>query len=224
MGSTDSKPFWVTVAAVLLPIVVLAALLALFPRRPADEALTPGSGAPRAPSAVPGSGPSPVPDPEAGAAGAPIPGSRANPAPASGGTAAHPLLGPVPGAPKEPDAGPNRPALTAEELERSRDESIRKVEENLREMRKRERETFEGILGPLEDEKAKAFQDAYSAYYDEASREFRSRIEKGEKPDRNAVYAAARDRMYGKLAGVLDPAQLQKFRTWMEEQCFPRRD
>jgi hypothetical protein len=218
--------FWIAVA-VILPVATLAVLFLLFPRGDSEEPLLP----PRGPAArdsgaasPPGSGAAP------GAPDANAPGPARSPAPPGtaardpGGATPHPLLGTAPAAGSAAETAAGQGPLTPEDIERARDENVRKVAENAREMRKRERQMFEDIMGPLEEEKAQSFLDLYYGYYDEASKEYRGRIERGESPDRDAVYSEVRRRTYEKMEKVLDPAQMGKFRAWWEEKCFPKKD
>lgn len=128
----------------------------------------------------------------------------------------HPLLGAMPpGKPAAPK--PEGALFTEEELQRFRDENVRKVMEVEKARRRREIVMFEEIMGPLTEEQADAFLDIYNRYYEEASREFRDRVTRGDMPDRNVVYRQVRQKAYKRLASVLDPVQLDKFRSWWEK-------
>ena len=93
---------------------------------------------------------------------------------------------------------------------------------------------FEEIMGPLDENTGKAFLDIYYGYYSQAYQEFRKRVTEAttkaaetgldpELPDREAVYTEVREAAYKKLVDVLNPDQLEKFRTWWEEKCHPNR-
>ena len=217
-------PWWAAGVAVLLPIAVLAALLVLFPPNGGDEPISPSGGPGSGSNRSPGARLPAAPEAAAPAApGLPAAGPRGEDPP-SGDYPIHPLLGAYPGDRKEPVAAGEKGGLTPEEIERIRDENVRKVAENALEMRKRERKLFEDIMGPLEEEKAQAFLDLYYATYDETAREYRTRIERGESPDRDALFTEIRVRTYEKMEKVLDSVQMAKFRTWWEEKCFPKKE
>jgi hypothetical protein len=222
-SAKEGLPWWTAGIAVLLPVAVLVALFALFPRSGGDEPIIPSGGASSAPGRGPGTGTPPLPEGASPAQPGPPLSDPRETEPAPGTLPVHPLLGAYPGDRKEP--APGEPGgLSPEELERIREENIRKVAESDLEMRKRERQMFEDIMGPLEDEKAKAFLDLYYGYHEETNREYRTRIERGESPDYDSLCTQIRVRTYEKMEKVLDSVQMAKFRTWWEEKCFPKKD
>jgi hypothetical protein len=153
-----------------------------------------------------------------------------------------PLAGPSPPMRRPPSAPAHVPArssgtpLTQEQLRKMHEEARRQAEASVSAKQKKQIEMFVDIIGTtLDESRAVQVRDVYDDYYTNAYRVYTSRVtearrrheEEGidfEMPDKEKVYAEVRVKEYEKLEKILTEEEMNKFRTWWEDKCHPKRD
>lgn len=178
----------------------------------------------------------PEPEPEPGVASGDVAKGAGDAAPFSGGAPPPPPPTPVPvpdPSPVEPaDEGPVLPprVLTPEEIKAMEEANREAVRESEAARLRKEIAMFEEIMGPLDDDTARAFLAIYNQYFERRYRELRRLVTEAKRkaeetgadpefPDKAKVFDDVRRETYRELESLLTPAQLESFRRWWEEEC-----